>query len=275
MNSLSSISIIIPAKNEEKALAVLLPELKNQYSNAEIIVVNDGSTDGTAKIAEAQGMKVISHPYSMGNGASIKTGARAAKGDILIFMDGDGQHQVSDIAALLEKYREGYDMVIGARDKTAQASLLRWAGNSFGNILASHLVGHTVCDLTSGFRVVTAKKFKEFLYLYPNGFSTATTVTMAFFRTGYSIFYQSITVKQRIGTSHLLPFRDGLRFLLIIYKMTTLYSPLKVFMPFAALHFFAGLFNYIYTFTTEGRFTNMSAVMFSASIIIFLIGLLC
>lgn len=269
------ISIIIPAKNEASSLTVLLPELKKAYPEAEIIVVNDGSSDETKEIVKNNNVTLVSHPYSMGNGASIKSGARAAHGDTLVFMDGDGQHQVSEISKLLSKYHDGYDMVVGARDKASQANLLRWAGNSFYNILASHLVGHTISDLTSGFRVVNAKKFKEFLYLYPNGFSAPTTVTMAFFRSGYSVYYEPITVKKRIGQSHLLPFRDGLRFLLIIYKITTLYSPLKVFLPFAMLHFFLGIANYIYTYSTQGRFTNMSAVMFSASVIIFLIGLLC
>jgi glycosyltransferase involved in cell wall biosynthesis len=269
------ISIIIPAKNEAPALASLLPELKKAYADAEIIVVNDGSTDETKKIVENCGVTLVSHPYSVGNGASIKSGTRAASGNILIFLDGDGQHQVSEISKLLSKYNEGYDMVVGARDKASQANLLRWAGNSFYNVLASHLVGHTISDLTSGFRVVNAKKFKEFLYLYPNGFSAPTTVTMAFFRSGYTVYYEPIHVKKRVGQSHLLPFRDGLRFLLIIYKITTLYSPLKVFLPFAVLHFFLGIINYIYTYSSQGRFTNMSAVLFSSSVIIFLIGLLC
>lgn len=269
-----SISIIIPAKNEALALAVLLPKLKLAYPHYEIVLVNDGSSDSTAHIAESNGAKVVSHPYPMGHGAAIKSGARAATGDIFIFMDGDGQHQVEDIERLLSKFNEGYDMVVGARSKTSQANTLRWIGNSFYNMLASNIVGHKILDLTSGFRVVNASKFKEFLYLFPNGFSSPTTVTMAFFRSAYSVCYVPIEVKPRLGKSHLLPFRDGVRFLLIIYKMTILYSPLKVFLPLAGLHFLAGIANYIYTYMTQGRFTNMSAVMLSAAVIIFLIGLL-
>lgn len=269
------ISVIIPAKNEAEPLKQFLPTLRQTYPDFEIIVVNDGSTDDTAHTAMENGAIVVSHPYPMGHGAALKSGVRVAKGDTFIFMDADGQHQVKDIEPLLTKFNEGFDMVVGARDKKSQANTYRWAANSFGNFLASQIVGHSIIDLTSGFRIVKAHKFKEFLYLYPNGFSTPTTVTMAFFRSAYSVCYVPIDVQKRIGVSHLRPFRDAFRFLLIIYKMTTLYSPLKVFLPFAALHFIAGLANYFYTYTTSGRFTNMSAFLFSASIIIFLIGLLC
>lgn len=271
----ATISIIIPARNESAALASLLPELKQSYPEAEIIVVNDGSTDDTASLGAKYNVKIISHPYSIGNGAAIKSGARHAIGEIFIFMDGDGQHRVQDIAPLLSKFKEGYDLVVGKREATSQANFVRWIGNSFYNILASYLVDHPIEDLTSGFRVVNGKKFKEFLYLLPNGFSYPTTITMAFFRSGFSVSYVPITVQHRVGKSHLSPLRDGIRFLLIIYKMAILYSPLKVFFPLAVLHFLAGSLNYAYTYFTEGRFTNMSAVMFSASIIILLMGLLC
>lgn len=268
-----TISIIIPAKNEAEGLKSFLPMLCEHYAHCEMILVDDGSTDDTAETAKSFGLHVIKHPYSMGNGAAIKTGARVAKGEIFIFMDGDGQHQAADIASLLEQFQKGYDLVVGARSKQHQASTWRWLGNSLYNAIASHLVGQPVLDLTSGFRVINAKKFKEFIHLIPNGFSCPTTITMAFFRSGYAVSYVPINVKQRIGTSHLRPFTDGVKFLLIIYKMTTLYSPLKIFFPFAALHFIVGLANYAYTYSTQGRFTNMSAVLLSTSIVIFLIGL--
>lgn len=268
------ISIIIPAKNEEKGLLTFLPSLCEKYPHFEIILVDDGSTDNTAEVAKAFGVTVIRHPYSMGNGAAIKTGARAAHGETLIFMDADGQHQTNDIQPLLEKYESGYDLVVGARAKHHQASTWRWLGNTLYNMIASALTGQSVLDLTSGFRVVNADKFKEFIHLIPNGFSCPTTITMAFFRSGYAVAYVPIEVKQRIGVSHLKPFSDGIKFLLIIYKMATLYSPLKIFLPLALLHFIAGLANYAYTYTTDGRFTNMSAVLLSTSVIIFLIGLI-
>lgn len=273
MRALKTVSIIIPAKNEEEGLKSILLKLKQAFPHFEIIVVDDGSTDNTASIARSLGAIVYSHPYSIGNGGAIKTGARMAKGDILFFMDADGQHQVEHIVPLLDKFKQGYDMVVGARDKSSQASILRYMGNAFYNFLASKIVGQPIADLTSGCRVVNAEKFKEFLHLLPNGFSSPTTITMAFFRSGYSVAYVPIDVKQRFGKSHLRPFTDGLRFLLIIYKMTVLYSPIKIFLPFAFLHFIAGIANYAYTYTTQGRFTNMSAVLLSASVIIFLIGL--
>jgi glycosyltransferase involved in cell wall biosynthesis len=269
-----SVTVIIPAKNESAGLKTFLMALIQSYPKFEIIVVDDGSSDDTADVARSYGALTFSHPYSMGNGAAIKTGARNATGDILIFMDGDGQHQVENIMPLLTKYNEGYDMVVGARSRGSQANTLRWIGNTFYNFLASHIVGQPVLDLTSGCRIVNAQKFREFLHLLPNGFSSPTTITMAFFRTGYSVTYIPIEVKARIGQSHLKPISDGLRFLLIIYKMTILYSPIRVFLPFALLHLFAGLGNYAYTYFTQGRFTNMSAVFLSAFVIIFLIGLI-
>ena len=267
------ISLVLPTKNEEKALINFLPQLIEKYPQFEIIVIDDGSTDQTKKIAEKYGAMVVSHPYSIGNGAAIKTGARLASRELIIFMDADGQHRIEDIDKLITKFQSGFDMVVGFRDKASQASISRWVGNQFYNYIAASIVGQPILDLTSGFRIVKREKFLEFLHLLPNGFSYPTTITMAFFRSGYSVGYEKIIVNNRIGKSHLNIFYDGFKFLLIIYKMTILYSPFKVFLPFAALHFLAGSINYLYTYTTQGRFTNMSAVFLSASVIIFLIGL--
>jgi len=212
------ISIILPCKNEAGSLKTLLPELQRYQPHAEIIVVDDGSTDDSAQIAMQHGVQVVSHPYSKGNGAAIKTGARVAQGDILIFMDADGQHQPVDIARLLEKIEQNYDMVVGARDSGSQASFSRGCANRFYNWLATWMVGHLIEDLTSGFRAVRAEKFREFLHLLPNTFSYPSTITMAFFRAGYSVGYLPITALQRVGKSHIKPLRDGLRFLLIIFQ---------------------------------------------------------
>ncbi len=268
------ISVILPAKNEAEGLQRTLPILRARFPEAEVIVVDDGSTDTTATVAAGHGARVLSSPYSMGNGAAIKRGARAASGDILVFMDADGQHDPGLIPQLLDQLDAGFDMVVGARDASGQANTGRGAANAFYNKLASWMTGHRIADLTSGFRAVRADKFREFLHLLPNGFSYPTTSTMAFFRSAYPVAYVSIPVARRIGThSHIRPLRDGLRFLLIIFKIATLYSPLKLFAPTAVVFGLLGLGYYAWTFTTEGRFTNMSALLLSASVIIFLIGL--
>ena len=268
------ISIILPAKNEATALAQLLPRLRAAQPQAQIIVVNDGSNDATMEVCASAGVQVLSQPYSMGNGAAIKRGARAASGETLVFMDADGQHDPADITRLLAKLEQGYDMVVGARDWAGQAGVGRGVANTVYNRLASWMTGFQVRDLTSGFRVVRADKFREFLHLLPNGFSYPTTSTMAFFRSAYAVAYEPVAVAQRIGKSHIRPIRDGIRFLLIIFKIATLYSPLKLFVPVALSFFLLGVGYYAYTFATMHRFTNMSTLLFSASVIVFLIGLI-
>ncbi len=269
-----SLSIIIPAKNEEASLDNLLPRLKQSFPNAEIIVSNDGSTDNTLQICKKHNVKIITNLYNLGNGGAIKAGARAATKDVLAFLDADGQHKPEDLQRLLQKYNEGYAMVVGARDLSTHAGKRRLLGNVFYNWLASKVVGHNIPDLTSGLRVVSAKYFKEFIHLLPNGFSYPTTITMAFFRNGYTVGYVPIKAAKRIGQSHLKITRDGLRFFLIIFKITTLYAPLKIFFPVSAIFAIAGLFNYGYTYITADRFTNMSALLLIISIIIFIMGLL-
>lgn len=266
-------SVVIPAKNEALAIFNLVSTIKTHYTSAEIIVVDDGSSDDTAEQAKNAGAKLISHPYSKGNGAAIKTGARNVSHDIVVFMDGDGQHDPKDIARLIVGISQGYDLVVGARTKGSQASIGRGLANHFYNKLATYMTGHKVEDLTSGFRAVRASKFKEFLYLLPNGFSYPTTSTMAFFRAGYAVAYIPIHAAQREGKSHIKPLQDGIRFLLIIFKIGTLYSPLKLFLPISASVFVTGLIYYGYTYFSEGRFTNMSALMFTTALIIFMVGL--
>jgi glycosyltransferase involved in cell wall biosynthesis len=271
------LSIVIPAKNEEQGLAGLLPSLRQLYPDAEVIVVDDGSDDATVEVCEKAGVTVISHPYSKGNGAAIKTGARAAIGDYIVFMDGDGQHDPEDIARLLYRMEEGYDLVVGARSGlSSQASIARWSANGFYNKLAGWMVNREIPDLTSGFRCVHRRKFLDFLYLLPNGFSYPTTSTMAFFRAGYSVGFVPIAVASRVGSSHINILRDGVRFFLIIFKIGTLYSPLKVYFPVSVLMSVLGMTNYIATTFASGswRFSNMSTLLFLSAVIVFLLGML-
>jgi len=267
------LSIILPARNEAASLARLLPALRASFGEAEILVIDDGSIDDTRAQCDQHGVSVVSHPYGIGNGAAVKTGARAATGDVLVFMDADGQHDPADIPRLLAMLAEGYDMVVGARDRESQASLGRGLANRFYNWLASRMVGQRVADLTSGFRAVRADRFREFIGLLPNGFSYPTTITMAFFRFGYTVGYVPIRAGARTGKSHIRPLQDGFRFILIIFRIGTLYSPLKLFLPISLTFFLLGNSYYLYTFLTQGRFTNMSALLLITSILVFLIGL--
>lgn len=270
---MNNVSIVIPVKNEASGLEKLLPSLQDHCSGAEIIVVNDGSSDGTVSICESYGVKVVSHSYSIGNGGAVKTGARNASREIVVFMDGDGQHRAEDVQRLVDKLDDGYDMVIGARDFGSQANFGRGIANLFYNWFSSKIVSQKIQDLTSGFRAVRRKKFLTYLFLLPNGFSYPTTITMAFFRSGWSVSYLPITADKRIGESHLRPIRDGVRFLIIIFKIATLYSPLKLFFPASMIFFFTGVSYYIYTYIELGRFTNMSALLFISAMLIFLMGL--
>lgn len=268
-----TLSIILPAKNEEGAVGATVAGIRALFPDAQIIVVNDGSTDGTGDLARIAGADVVTHPYSKGNGAAIKTGARHATGEIIVFMDADGQHDPADIPSFLAKISEGYDMVVGARQAGSQASVGRGIANGFYNRLASWMTGQKIEDLTSGFRAVRADKFRQFLYLLPNGFSYPTTSTMAFFRAGYGVAYIPIMAAKRIGKSHIHLLKDGVRFLLIIFKIGTLYSPLKLFLPVAFLHFVVGMGYYLFTYIEFSRLSLASVFLWSAAVTIFLIGL--
>jgi glycosyltransferase involved in cell wall biosynthesis len=269
-----SLSVIIPAKNEAASIGGVVSAIRQMYEDAEILVVNDGSDDDTVDQAAQAGAEVISHPISLGNGAAVKSGARAASGDILVMMDGDGQHRPDDIPSLIAKLDEGFDMAVGARDSGSHAGIGRLFANGLYNVFASLISGHRILDLTSGFRASRADYFRRFLYLLPNGFSYPTTITMAFLRSGFPVTFVPIKALERSGKSHIRPIRDGVRFLAIIFKIATLYAPLKVFLPISGLFFASGIGYYAYTYFTAGRFTNMSMLILSAAVIIFLIGLI-
>ena len=271
----TDISILLPAKNEAASLRALLPELRERYPGAEILVVNDGSGDDTETVCRGAGVEVISHPYSKGNGAAIKNGVRRASRRYIVCMDADGQHRPADIEKLAGLIAQGYDLVVGARGRGSQASHSRWLGNQIYNVLASWTVGQKIEDLTSGFRMFRADLFREFLHLLPNGFSYPTTSTMAFFRAGYTVGFVPIDVAARTkGTnSHIRLFRDGARFLLIIFRVGTLYSPLKMFVPISLAFFAMGVGYITYTILAFGSFTNFGGVLLTTSVLVFLIGL--
>ena len=269
-----AVSVVIPAKNEAVSLGQILPALWGVAGISEVIVVDDGSGDGTGRVAARHGAQVVTHQVSMGNGAAVKAGARRAREEFVLFMDGDGQHDPSDVTGLLQALeQQNVDMVVGARGKSGQASGARKLANGFYNRFASLISGQKIADLTSGFRIVRKDLFLKYAYLLPNGFSYPTTITMAFLRGGYQVRFIPVDVRKRDGKSNIRPLRDGLRFLIIIFKVGTLYSPLKVFFPIAFVHFVLGVSRYVYTYVEMGTFTNMSALLFVTSVQIFLVGL--
>ena len=266
------ISVVIPAYNEVGGIEETIRSIQEQLEEAEVLVIDDGSTDGTAQAAREAGAYVWSHPYNIGNGAAIKTGIRLASGERIILMDGDGQHDPVNIPRLLQS-ATGYDMVVGARDPKSQTHLLRRLANRFYNVLARYATKFPIQDLTSGFRVVDRDTVIQYLYLLPNSFSYPTTITLAYLRSGRTVLYVPFQAKKRMGKSKIKLLRDGSRFLLILIKITTLFSPMRIFLPVSLLFLLGGLTNYAQTYTTSGRFTNMSALLFITSVIVFMMGL--
>jgi len=265
------ISVVIPSFNEHEALPILLNNLIEKLPGAEIIVVDDGSNP---PVENRRNVTVLRHPYNIGNGAAIKTGARHASGEYIIFMDSDGQHSADDIPRFIEQLDSGFDLVVGARTTASQASHGRRIANAIYNRLASLLTGYRIDDLTSGFRAARSGPFRHFLYLLPNRFSYPTTSTMAFFRCGYPVTYIPINAATRIGKSNIRLLHDGFKFLVIILRIGALFSPMRFFLPLSITLFTIATVYYGVTFITEGRFTNMSAVLYLASLFIFLFGII-
>jgi len=268
------VTVIIPAFNEAGSIGNIVSEIISLYPDFEVIVIDDGSADDTAAEAKNAGATVYSHPYNVGNGAAVKSGIRMASGDIVVFMDGDGQHNPQDIAALL-KYLPDYDLVVGERSAADQASIGRAVGNKLYNWFASYVAKFSIKDLTSGFRAIKLSVARNFLYLLPNTYSYPTTLTLGVLRSGMSVKYVPIKIRKRkTGSSNIKIVADGVRFFIIITKICTLYSPMRVFLPVSITLFLMGLSNYLYTYIVGNRFTNMSVFLFVAAVIIFMMSLI-
>ncbi|MDJ0986007.1 MAG: glycosyltransferase family 2 protein [Desulfobacterales bacterium] len=270
----TKVSVVIPAFNESQTIADLIHRILQRYPEFEVVVIDDGSDDNTAEVAADAGARVYSHPYNIGNGAAIKSGIRAATGEILVFMDADGQHDPEDMGRMLAHMPE-FDMVVGARAKGSQASIGRSIGNKIYNWLGSYVSKFQIQDLTSGFRAVKADVARSFVYLLPNTYSYPTTITLGVLRTGRSVKYIPITARpRRKGNSNIRLVQDGIRFFMMIIRICTLYSPMRVFLPVSIIMFMLGSLRYLYSFITEGRFTNMSALLYVSAIIIFMMSLI-
>ncbi|MES9901311.1 MAG: glycosyltransferase family 2 protein [Sedimenticola sp.] len=267
------LSVVLPAYNEAGVVGEVVGRIRQRFPDAEILVVDDSSNDATAIEAENAGARVVRHLYNMGNGAAIKTGARHATGETLVFMDADGQHDDQDIEQLLEKIDEGYELVVGSRTSDSHANIGRNLGNRLLNKFASLMTGRTIPDLTSGFRAVKRDTFRQFIHLLPNGFSYPTTSTMAYFRSGYPVVFVPIRALPRKGKSKISFVRDGIRFMVVIMKVTTLFSPMRLFFPASLMFFLLGLGRYLYFYWQTGSFSSMAGVMFITAMLVFLIGL--
>ncbi len=271
MASPQDVSIVIPAYNEEAVIGSVVLGLKDQAGWREIVVVDDASTDGTAAAAERAGARVIRHPYNKGNGAAVKTGIRDALGDVVLLMDADGQHDPKDAPRVAEPIGV-YDMAIGTRSPQDQTAT-RAFGNAVFNALASWLSDRPIPDLTSGFRAARRSLLLEILHLLPNRFSYPTTSCLAFLKAGHNVTFVPVAARARVGASKLQPLRDGVRFLLIILKIVTLYSPLKVFFPVAASSFVLGVAYGIWNVVQHGKIPMGSALLIQLAIVVFLFGL--
>ena len=268
----ASVSIVIPAFNESHAIGEVVGVLRSAAPWREIIVIDDGSSDGTGDRAAEAGATVVRHPYNMGNGAAVKNGIRRATGEYILIVDADGQHPPEDALRLVEKLGE-YDLVVGARSAETQATQARRAGNGALNRLATYLTGREIPDLTSGFRGARASGLREFLHLIPNGFSTPTTTTLAFIKAGYGVTFEPIHARKREGQSKIRLARDGATFLMIIFKIVTLFSPMRIFAPLSAAAFGLGAAYLLWTVVTQRHITNSSVLLILFAVVVFLVGL--
>ena len=272
MAATSSVSVVIPAFNEAGAITGVVDAIKAAGDWREIIVVDDGSSDATGALARGAGAIVVTHPYNKGNGAAVKSGIRRATGDYVLIVDGDGQHHAADAVRLVTRLGE-YDLVIGARSPATQATFIRRAGNGALNWFASYLTGTSIRDLTSGLRGARREHLLEFLHLLPNGFSTPTTTTLAFIKAGHNVTFEPTNARSRVGASKIKLARDGAKFFVIILKIVTIFSPLRVFLPIAAAAFLVGVAYGIWNVAVHSRIPNGAVLLILFSVVVFLVGL--
>jgi glycosyltransferase involved in cell wall biosynthesis len=268
----SQTSVVIPAYNEGPSIAAVITALREAAPWHEIILVDDGSRDDTVERAKAAGATVVKHPYNKGNGAAVKSGIRHATGEFVLIMDADGQHQPADAQRIVSRLCE-YDLVVGARAPATQANGVRRMGNALLNWLATYLTGREIPDLTSGFRAARRAHLREFLYLLPNGFSTPTTTTMAFIKAGYNVLFEPIEARQRVGHSKIKLARDGFKFFLILMKVVTIFSPLRIFMPISAVSFVLGVIYGAWIAAVDRKIPNGAVLFLMFGVIVFLVGL--
>jgi glycosyltransferase involved in cell wall biosynthesis len=268
----SSVSIVIPALNEADAIGEVVSRLRSYAPWHEILVVDDGSEDATGERATAAGARVLRHPYNKGNGAAVKTGIRHATGEYVLIVDADGQHRPEDAQRLVERLGE-YDLVIGARSTSTQANVRRRLGNAILNWLASYLAGRRILDLTSGFRAARREHLREFLHLLPNGFSTPTTTTLAFLRAGYNVAFEPIEARPRIGRSKIKLARDGAKFFLILVRVITIFSPLRIFVPLSVATLTIGVAYGVWNVIAHARIPNGAVLLILFAVVVFLVGL--
>lgn len=272
MASPEQTSVVIPAFNEADGIADVVSGLRRSAAWHEILVVDDGSTDATSAAAQAAGARVVRHPYNKGNGASVKSGIREATGEYVLIIDADGQHEPADATRLVSRLGD-YDLVVGARAHATQATVARRLGNHLLNGLASYLTGRPIPDLTSGFRAARRQHLHEFIHLLPNGFSAPTTTTLAFIKAGYNVVFEPVEARLRVGQSKIRLLRDGAKFSLIVLKVVTIFSPLRVFLPVSLASFAVGLGYAMWTIATQSHVTNSSVLLIMLGVIVFLMGL--
>jgi glycosyltransferase involved in cell wall biosynthesis len=268
----SQVSVVIPAYNEGSVIAEVVRDLRAEAAWHEILVIDDGSSDDTAAHAESAGAHVVTQPYNKGNGAAVKAGIRAATGEFLLIVDGDGQHKPSDAVRLVSKLGR-YDLVVGARSSATQAGPARRMGNAALNWLAGYLAGCPIPDLTSGFRGARLAYLRELLFLLPNRFSTPTTTTMAFIKAGHSVHFEPIEARQRTGQSKIRLGSDGVKFLIILLRVITIYSPMRIFLPVAGVSFALGVAYAAWTIATQMHIANSSVLLIMFGVVVFLVGL--